>query len=125
MSEIDKLRQMLKEAKIPFESIIQKMPQNMYGHRPFASEYGAAVIYDRNQVIYGRYATNPEDDGFSHDWKFDAIWQYGSYGAKEGLIETYGLLGCDEQHNPRVMTAEEAFKIIKADWKETGGKADR
>ena len=112
MTEIDELRRMLMDAGIPFESRIEesKFP------RSCATElFGAAGKYDRNQVIYGR-----REKG----WKFDAIWQYGSYGAKEGLLETYGPLGVDDEGNPRVMTAREAFEIIKADWEEADDRRD-
>lgn len=119
MAEIDKLRLMLKEAEIPFESFVEDMPEELRKMRMWGEhDYGMAAQYDRNQIIYGR---DPEN---IHSWRFDAIWQYGSYGAKKGLIETYGPLGCDKQHNPRVMTAKEAFKIIKKDWEEHG-RADK
>lgn len=111
MPEIDKLRQMLKEAEIPFESFVEDTPEELKKLRTWGiRDYGMASRYNRNQIIYGR---EPESEW---EWRFDAIWQYGSYGAKEGLIETYGALGHDEFNNPRVMTAKEAFKIIKKDW---------
>lgn len=117
MAEIDKLRLMLKEAEIPFESFVEDMPEELKKIRTWGMhDYGMAAQYDRNQIIYGR---DPEN---IHNWRFDAIWQYGSYGAAEGLIETYGQLGVDEDRNPRTMTAQEAFEIIKADWEETGGR---
>lgn len=64
-------------------------------------------MYSRNQIIYGRNGKN---------WKIDGICQYGSYGAAEGLIETYGPLGCDKYGDPRILTAQEVFDIIKEDW---------
>ena len=60
------------------------------------------------RIRYGRYG---------HDWKLDAIFQYGSLGREENRLETYGDLGVDEDGNPRVMSAEEVFNIIKKDWK--------
>ena len=60
--------------------------------------------------LYGRIDDN--------NWLFDGVCQYGSYGAKNGMIEAYGELGHDASGNPQVMTAEEAFAIIKADWDE-------
>lgn len=113
--EIDKLRLMLKEAKIPFESFVEDMPEDLRKIRTWREhDYGMAGRYNRNQIIYGR------EPGSAWKWRFDAIWQYGSDGAKEGLIETYGALGHDEFNIPRVMTAEEAFKIIKEDWDKHG-----
>ena len=111
MIEIDELRRMLTDAGIPFESYIEESKTPRF----YATEYGEAGKYDRNQVIYGRC-----EEG----WKFDAIWHYGSYGAKEGLLETYGRLGVDGKNNPRVMTAREAFEIIKADWEDADDRKD-
>lgn len=109
MNEIDKLRKLLTDAEIPFENYIEEVKTPRFR----ATEYGEAGKYDRNQIIYGRTGAS---------WKFDAIWQYGSFGAAEGLIETYGQLGVDEDEYPSTMTAQEAFEIIKADWEKTGGK---
>lgn len=107
INELDKLREMLRNADIPFEDHQEK--------KPFYSEgvlldsikmYGPeASRYSRNHIIYGRLF-----------WKFDAVFQYGSYCANKGLLETYGELGVDSDGEPRVMTAEQAFEIIKNDW---------
>lgn len=108
MNELDKLEQMLMKAGIPFERI-----EEVYfdEYDLFKERYGEAGKWRRNQIIYGRY---------SHGgWKFDAICQFGSCGAKDGLIETYGELGIDEGCEPRVMTADEAFEIIRKDWEGT------
>ena len=110
MNELDKLREMLTKAGITYENEQQPMTDLIddYG---WISErkklYGESVNWSRNQVIYGR-------DGES--WLWDGIWQYGSYGAEEGLIESYGELGVDDEHQPKVVTAEEAFAVIKADY---------
>ena len=118
MNELDKLRKMLRDAGIPFEDYQEKHP--FYSENAVLDSikmYGPeASRYSRNQIIYGR---NSEDGMY---WKFDAICQYGSYGAKDGLIETYGELGVDSDGEPRVMTAKEAFKIIKNDWKKEKNK---
>ena len=106
MNELDKLRGMLNKAKIPYRSIKKIWDKQYLDSMKYA--FGKAGKYMRNQIIYG-------EDG-KGDWKFDAIWQAGSYGANEGKVETYGHLGVDEHGEPRVMTAEEAFSIISEDW---------
>lgn len=115
MNELDKLRQMLTEANIPFESYQEKHPallsdddfwKNNFMLR--AEQYGECGIYRRNQVIYGRSGEN--------NWKLDGICQYGSYGASDGMIETYGELGVDEDGEPKVMSAEQVFEIIKMNY---------
>ena len=103
MSVIDKLRKMLDTAGIPYESRIE-MNENIL--QPIVCE---ADKYIRNQIIYGR-------DKNTMWWKFDAIYQWGSYGKTENKVETYGELGIDEDGEPMVMTAEEAFKIIADDF---------
>jgi len=103
MNEIDELRHMLDEANIPYESSIKEYDDE------FISYMGCeADRYLRNQIIYGRTSDTT--------WKLDAIWQYGSYGREEGLLETYGELGT-EDGDPMVMDAEEAFRIISEDWR--------
>lgn len=116
MNELDKLRKMLRDADIPFEDYQEQ--KTFYREGALLGSimmYGPeASRYSRNQIIYGIiYKKDQDDDRY---WKFDAIFQYGSYGAKDGLIETYGELGKGPDGEPRVMTAEEAFEIIKNDW---------
>ncbi len=106
MNALDRLRKMLNEAKIPYESYQEKWPdglQLLYGW-----DKGEGAQWQRNQIVYGR---NNQDG-----WKFDAIFQYGSWGREKNLVETYGELGVDQDGNPRVMSAETAFYIIKKDW---------
>lgn len=117
MNELDKLRQMLTVANIPFETYQEKHPallsDNDFWKNNFlqcAKIYGECGIYGRNQVIYGRSGEN--------NWKLDGICQYGSYGASEGMIETYGELGTDKDGEPRVLNAEQVFEIIKGDYDE-------
>ena len=115
MNELDKLREMLRNADIPFEDYQEKKPFYSESLLDSIMRFGPeANRYSRNQIIYGR---NSEDGMY---WKFDAIYQYGSFGARDGFIETYGELGVDSDGEPRVMTAEEAFKIIKSDWERSG-----
>lgn len=113
MNELDKLDEMLTDAGIPFERI-KEACFDKYGsfHASIHERFGEAGKWLRNQIIYGR-----DNHG---SWKFDAICQFGSHGAKQGLVETYGTLGVDDIGEPRVMTASEAFKIIKNDWEEGG-----
>jgi hypothetical protein len=109
MNVIDKLRERLDTAGIPYESHIE-MNENIL--QPIECE---ADKYMRNQIIYGR----DEETKF---WKFDAIYQWGSFGRTENKVETYGPLGTDEEGEPMVMTAEEAFKIIADDFRNKGEK---
>lgn len=106
MNELDKLRKMLDDAKIPYENY-----QELHWS-PELVRYGEAGRWSRNQIVYGR---NGDDPQF---WKFDAIFQFGSYGCGHGLIECWGELGSDNDGEPRVMTAEEAFAIIFKDYTE-------
>jgi hypothetical protein len=115
MNELDKLREMLTSANIPFESYQEKHPallsDNDFWKDNFmlcAKRYGECGIYGRNQIIYGRSDEN--------SWKLDGICQYGSYGANEGMIETYGELGTGEDGEPRVLDADQVFEIIKEDF---------
>lgn len=115
MNELDKLRQMLKAANIPFESYQEKHPSllsdNEFWKNNFmlcAKRYGECGVFGRNQIIYGRTGEN--------NWKLDGICQYGSYGASEGMIETYGELGVNEDGEPQIMNANQVFEIIKADF---------
>ena len=111
MNELDKLRKMLREAKIPFETFQESMDCFNERDKKYAIlRYGEAWMWKRNQIVYGRHAHR------RYNCLFDGVCQYGSYGAKTGMIEAWGDLGEDEQHYPRTMTAKEAFAIIKADW---------
>ena len=109
MNVIDKLREMLDTADIPYGSCIE-MNENIL--QPIVCE---ADRYIRNQIIYGR-------DKETKFWKFDAIYQWGSFGRTKNKVETYGPLGTDEEGEPMVMTAEEAFKIIADDFCSRGEK---
>ena len=111
MNVMDKLREMLDTAGIPYESNITKVNENIL---PIECE---ADRYLRNQIIYGRYKD-------AYGWKFDAIYQIGSYGRTENRVETYGELGTDEDGEPMVMSAEEAFNIIADDFFSRGVKED-
>ena len=105
MNALDKLRKMLDESKIPYESY----QKEWWDKEQYAWDKTEGSQWYRNQIIYGRH----------HDknwWKLDAIFQYGSWGREENCVETYGELGVDEDGNPRVMSAEEVFTIIKEDW---------
>lgn len=117
--EIDKLRKLLDKAGIPYINRVELAKDDV---DIYVKMYGEAGKYTWNQVIYGE-CTLPQETPFP--WKFDAIWQRGSYGAMAGLIEAYGALGWDKQENPREMTAQEAFDIIKADYEKERGKEDK
>lgn len=104
MNALDKLRKMLNEAKIPYESYQEKWSDYL---QTLLLDKADGAQWMRNQIIYGRY----DQSG----WKFDAIFQYGSLGRLKNLVETCGDLGVDDD-GPRVMSAKKAFYIIKKDW---------
>lgn len=110
MNVMDKLREMLDTAGIPYESYIKEVNEDTLLLQPTECE---AERYMRNQIVYGR-------DKETGHWKFDAIYQIGSYGRTENKVETYGELGTDEDGEPMVMTVEEAFKIIADDFYSRG-----
>ena len=120
MNPIDKLRQMLTEADISFESYEEDYPPMTDPRLKsfFDVAYGEASKWQRNQIIYGRYNDNRRKFG----WKIDAIYQRGSYGCTRGLLETYGTLGVDDKNNPLTMTPKEVFKIISDDWNKLSEK---
>ena len=116
-NELDKLREMLTEAKIPYEDCYEEHDEVtkkfMREHPDYASSWGEiGKKWRRNQVVYGgKTALNR--------WKWDGICQWGSYGASDGMIESYGELG-EKDGSPQVVTAEEAFAVIKAHWDKEG-----
>lgn len=103
MDPIKKLDEMLTEAGIPHEYIVELWNTQLDPYTPLFCE---ADKYMRNQIIYGRY-----DNGY---WKIDAIWQRGSYGRVGNLLEVYGMMIGNE---PKVFSTEEVFRMIEADWK--------
>lgn len=112
MNVIDKLREMLDAEGIPYESYKEMVNEEDILRYPPGCE---AEMYIRNQIIYGR----DKETGY---WKFDAIFQRGSFGRTENKVETYGPLGTDEEGEPMVMSVEEAFKIIADDFCSRGAK---
>ncbi|MBR4451578.1 MAG: hypothetical protein IKS39_07080 [Clostridia bacterium] len=103
--EMKKLIGMLRKAHIPFEYYCQYQFTEFM--KDMCESYGEAGKYSRNQIIYFNRAGVRV---------FDCILQAGSYGCTEGLLETYGDLGIDENGEPKVMTADEIFKILEEDW---------
>lgn len=112
-NELDKLRAMLDEAGIPYDSIKEEWREETI--KQFPDYYTGNNRYLRNQVIYGAAHD-------LHEWKLDGICQMGSYGANEGLIETYGPLGSDAEGDPLVLRADDVFQIIKEDWDKSEDK---
>lgn len=106
MNELDKLRKMLDEANIPYESfcITHEEMKRKYPEWVLPMVECEADRYFKNQIVYGRKEYN-------NRWLFDAIFKNGSYGRFENLLETYGKYGHKDGH-PMVMSAEEAFAII-------------
>ena len=96
MNELDKLRKMLTDAGIPYKDIISW----------------------RNCVTYGDPLPGKPKTG---KYLWDGICQPGSYGYEEGLIESWGKLGADENGQPQVVAADEAFEVIKAHWEAQNG----
>ena len=106
MNELDKLRNMLDNEHIPYESF-----KNIYNPKEIdynCEYYNNCGKYKRNQIIYEQYD--------KHNWKFDGICQLGSYGYENGLIEAYGDLIINKYNDIAVLKAEEAFDIIANDW---------
>ena len=103
MDPIKKLDEMLTEAGIPHEYIVELW--NTPGE-PETIPFCEADKYLFNQIVYGRY----DDD----HWKIDAVWQRGSYGRVGNLLEVYGMMIGNE---PKVYSAEEVFRMIEEDWK--------
>ena len=101
--EIDRLRDMLTEAGIPFENRIEYWPVDCAPPMTCPAD-----VFKRNQLTFG--GTN------RGIWRFSAIYQFGSNGRRYGLLETWGFLGWDKDKKPQVMTAEQAFEIIKRDY---------
>lgn len=106
MNPIERLQQMLDDAMIPYKLYCEKWDElllkncpNLYKKEP--------DMFCRYQIIYGEYDRNK--------WKLDAIWQYGSYGRYEGMVEVYGDM---IKGDPYPVTPEEAFEMIKEDWNE-------
>lgn len=104
-NELDKLRAMLDKAGIPYESYQREWPEEA---RTVPELFSGNERFVHNQIIYGRI------DEIT--WKLDGICQSGSYGARQGLIETYGKLGTDAEGDPLVLRADDVFQIIKEDW---------
>ena len=115
-NELDKLRAMLDEANIPYESTMILVPELLKERH--LDYYSGNNRFVRNQIIYDPDPERP------NSWKFDAICQLGSYGSAQGLLETFGELGTDAEGDPLVMTAEEAFYIIEEDWENKNGRAE-
>ena len=112
LNELDKLRTMLTDAGIPFESKQQLIDPKYYDIYDCYQYSGPAGKWQRNQVIYGM------TEGYG--WLWDGICQYGSYGADKGLIESWGELVKSEPGSGgvQVVTAEEAFEVIKSHYDE-------
>ena len=115
-NELDKLRWMLELAEIPYESYKEEWADYVININK--DYYSGNNRFFKNQIIYG---IHPDD---AHSWELDGICQLGSYGANEGLIETYGPLGTDAEGDPLVLTADEVFQIIKEDWEKKKGRKD-
>ncbi len=114
-NELDKLRAMLDEAEIPYDSIQEEWEDSIKAS--FPDYYKGNNRFKRNQIIYG---AAPD----LHKWRLDGVCQMGSYGAEQGLIETYGSLGTDAEGDPLVLRAEDVFEIIKEDREQKNVDAD-
>lgn len=108
-NELDKLRAMLDEAQIPYESYKREWSPEATVNTP--ELFAGNERFVHNQVLYGKISLV--------EWKIEALCEYGSYGAKYGLIETSGLLGTDAEGDPLVLHADDVFQIIKEDWEKT------
>jgi len=106
MNALDRLRQMLDEANIPYESHCRTYADMKEKYPEWIAPIPEcdADRYFENRIIYGRKKNG--------NWLIDAIYQYGSYGKHYDMVETYGEYGMDKEENPLVMSAEEVFAII-------------
>ncbi len=105
MNPIETLKTMLDMENIPYDYFCTKWDKRLLMACP--NHYKREPdMYNRYQIIYGQSEPN--------NWKLDAIWQYGSYGRYEGMVEVYGDM---IKGDPYPVTPEEAFKMIKDDWR--------
>lgn len=104
MDPIKQLHEMLEKEDIPHKYIVE--PNNMDLDLWDIDRYGERAKYITNQIAYPT---------IGDDCKFDAVWQYGSYGG-DNQVETYHELGCREDGDVNIMTVGEAFGIIFDDW---------
>jgi len=104
LTELDKLEAYLKENGIPYE---RRDEEGQY------IELVDAYVNDRHQICVPKF-------GEGYEW--DAICHYGSYGYKQGLLEVYGALCIENNHNPiGWLTAEQVEELVEK-WK--GGDPD-
>lgn len=93
--EIQKLEKLLQDAEIPYRRTINPVPMcELITGKCMPARNQIEILYENCPII-------------------SCICQYGSYGARDGLIECY-----DFCHEPRgSLNAEEAFEWIK-EWME-------
>lgn len=108
---IDELDKMLTDAGIPHVKKQHKYSEIGIDHSNLVTNplEGPKALYMENQICYPNAYRSEEG------CQFDCIWQFGSYGTGK-QVESYGPLGSDETGEPRIMTINEAFKIISEDW---------
>ena len=95
MKELDRLKEMLDKANIPYETCDEDL--DYFGHKRICR-----VHYPQNSPFV-----------------CSAIQGYGTYGNEENLIEIMGLLTEEEKELDNVvghLTAEEVFQRIKNHW---------
>ena len=107
MDPVKKLDEMLEEAGIPHEYNVEPWGDMTGPYRASVHGFCEADKFSLNQIVYGRLEADI--------YKISAIWQRGSYGRVGHLLEAYGsLIG----RSPKILSTEDVFKLIEADWKE-------
>lgn len=108
---IDELDKMLTDASIPHVKKQHKYSEIGINHSNWFTDQseGPKASYMENQICY------PDTYQSKEGCQFDCIWQFGSYGTGQ-QVESYGPLGSNEHREPRIMTIDDAFKIISEDW---------
>ncbi len=97
MREIDKLKKMLDDASIPYES----------------NEFTYGAMMEPDQICYPKASLIAR--------RCSIIFGRGTYGYEDGLLEIMGLLTPEEEEYDSVvgyLSAEEVFERINEDWAE-------
>ena len=121
INPLDQLRLLLTEAGIPYEDCKVEQPKAVkeYYRKIAILQIGPQDMnmWQRNQVFYGDVFN---DKGEIVGCKFDAIYHHGADSTHK-VIECWGSLIGEE---PKCLTPQGAFEVIKADWEKCKGEKD-